>query len=183
MWLKKTEKIALIGLLVMNVAVAQTEKAPQVNDDARLMAMMDLQYADAQQCYLLTREMTEKEEPARNIIHLLVMAHGSGGGDSASVMVALEAAMARGCPINELDGSGVMPLHLAVLLNDGQMVAYLLEHGADPNGRMIRQNDDMDGLTVQELLNRLLESDVAKNTFPDRSQVQALLAGAQVSGQ
>jgi hypothetical protein len=55
--------------------------------------------------------------------------------DRETVEEVLRVLLSDGCDINAYNAWGETPLHDAILFNDARMVAFLLDHGADPSKR------------------------------------------------
>ena len=142
-----------IGMLLTASAVAQTTDHATAEshgaDAATQRAMLDMQYADEQRCFIIAGD------EVRPVMPLLVSSDGLPDVVHDHVLAALDDALVRGCDINQPDLLGLSPLNTAILQGNIALVRYLVEHGADPTLPISSANEEIDGLNSAGLLDIL----------------------------
>lgn len=161
-----------------NKATASVKEAAEAQQ--RIELMQNFEYSDEKQCYAVI----VPGEEANPILNLLVASYGLPDFDKAALQSALEAAVARGCDVNELGHSGLSPLHEAVLFNEPELVRFLLAHDADIEQKIQRPDSAVHELNARQFLDKLLLlAAEGKGDMRDRSAVQAALAQAEKTRQ
>ena len=171
---------ACLGFSCWQTSAAASKDAPSAKENAetqqRIELMQSFEYSDEKQCYAVIMP----GEEARPILNLLVSSYGLPDFDKAALQSALEAAVARGCDVNELGQAGLSPLHEAVLFNEPDLVRFLLAHGADIEQKIQRPDSAVHELNARQFLDKLLLlAAEGKGDMRDRSAVQAALAQAE----
>ena len=143
-----------IGMLLTASAVALTTDHATAEshgaDAATQRAMLDMQYADEQRCFIIAGD------EVRPVMPLLVSSDGLPDVVHDHVLAALDDALVRGCDINQPDLLGLSPLNTAILQGNIALVRYLVEHGADPTLPISSaKNEEIDGLNSAGLLDIL----------------------------
>lgn len=137
------------GLAVAAEQRSVPETVAQPHDDAAQQAMMAMEYADAQGCFII------HGDEVRPVLPLLIASDGLGEVQHAQVIAALDAALARGCDIDQPDLLGLSPLNTAILQGNIALVSYLIEHGADPDLPIRSDSESIDGLNSRAFLAEL----------------------------
>lgn len=137
-------RIALIGFMV-SVSVSA------YSDEARQQAMLDMQYADTQGCFIISGDAV------RPVLPLLVANDGLDGIEHRNVMAALDAVIKRGCDINQPDLNGLSALNTAILLGNVELARYLITRGADPKQIITSEREGLNGRDSSTLIDLLHE--------------------------
>lgn len=186
--------LSLVALLGATSAFAQEKTAPeplsskpntvdnvdkpvanQKNDTSVQRADDLFEYSDAQECHI----KVEGQEKPFSVLHALIASRGMSDKNQDQLLIAIGTTLAHGCDINEPDKAGLQPLNAAILFNDAEAVALLLEKGADPYLPIHKPNSPIDGLNSFDFLKIIKEKEKARqqNGAPPRdfSQVSAAL--------
>ena len=90
--------------------------------------------------------------------------------------IAIGTAIANGCDLNEPDIAGLQPLNAAILFNDAEIVALLLEKGADPYQPIHKPGSQIDGVNSFDFLKKIEEKEQARQgEKPNRAAVATAL--------
>lgn len=143
----------------------------QAQENVRSQSMADFEYVDEAQCHIAIDSQVQSVLPMLAIAWL----QASETAQKARICEAFDVALARGCDINAANFDGLAALHLAIIQGDGDLVQYLLTHGADPKRAIDSATSELNGLNAFTLLERLQEKDSAT----DRRRVQEALATRQ----
>lgn len=140
----------------------------QAQDYARLQQMADMEYVDEARCHIAL------DSNVQSVMPMLALAWLEAGEVSQRnrIREAFDVALARGCDINAANVDGLAALHLAIIHGDGEVVQYLLSHGADPARVIDSAIAELNGLNSFALLEWLAEQDAAT----DRRRVREALA-------
>jgi len=167
--------IALIAALAIGSALAAEEAANSApaetsKETAKSAAAIEgVEYSDAKECHIKT---ADKPMP---VIHALIAARGLTGSNPDQLRIALGTAIANGCDLNEPDQAGLQPLNAAILFNDAEIVALLLEKGADPYQPIHKPGSQIDGINSFDFLQKIEEKEKTREKAPDRSAVTSAL--------
>lgn len=89
----------------------------------------------------------------KRAINYIVAAFGMDGIDDEYVKKLISAYVKSGCGINELDVTGLTPLHDAILFGQPALVSFLLEHGSDSSVKAnLKNNGPTDAIEFARLL-------------------------------
>lgn len=147
----RTRLYCRIGTAFILVCMASTAVLAQNTGEAAQQAMMDMQYADEQGCFIINGD------EVRPVMPLLVSSDGLPDVAHEHVIAALDDALARGCDINQPDLTGLSPLNTAIVQSNVTLVRYLIEHDADPALLISSASGDISGLDSHGLLDVLSE--------------------------
>lgn len=158
------KRIFLISALALSLGA-------QAQDNARLQYMADMEYVDEARCHIALGNNVQ------SVIPMLALAwlETADASQKDRIREAFAIAVARGCDINAANFDGLSALHLAILKGDGDIVQYLLTHGADPKLRIESTAVELNGLDSFTLLELLQE----KDSGVDRRRVREALATRQ----
>ena len=118
----------------------------------------------------------EGQDKTLPVIHALIASRGLPGSNAAELRIAIGTAIANGCDLNEPDIAGLQPLNAAILFNDAEIVALLLEKGADPYQPIHKPGSQIDGVNSFDFLKKIEEKEQArKGDKPDRTAVATAL--------
>ena len=136
-------------------------------------AIEGVEYSDAKECHI----KIEGQDKTLPVIHALIASRGLPGSNAAELRIAIGTAIANGCDLNEPDIAGLQPLNAAILFNDAEIVALLLEKGADPYRPIHKADSPIDGMNSFQFLEKIQEKEKArKNGSPrDYSEVATAL--------
>ncbi len=136
------------------------------------VALEGVQYSDEKECHI----KIEGQDKTLPVIHALIASRGLPGSNAAELRIAIGTAIANGCDLNEPDIAGLQPLNAAILFNDAEIVALLLEKGADPYQPIHKPGSQIDGVNSFDFLKKIEEKEQArKGDKPDRSAVATAL--------
>ena len=152
-------------------AAEQAPTAPaKPAEKATPVAIEGVEYSDDKECHIKTNAQPMP------VIHALIAARGLPGANADELRIALGTAIANGCDLNEPDRAGLQPLNAAILFNDAEIVALLLEKGADPYQSIHKPGSQIDGANSFDFLQKIEEKEKArKGEHPDRSAVATAL--------
>lgn len=156
--------------------VFAAEPAPTASakpaEKATPVAIEGLQYADEKECHI----KIEGQDKTLPVIHALIASRGLPGSNAAELRIAIGTAIANGCDLNEPDIAGLQPLNAAILFNDAEIVALLLEKGADPYQPIHKPGSQIDGVNSFDFLKKIEEKEKARQgEKPDRAAVATAL--------
>ena len=131
-----------------------------------------MEYSDAKECHI----KIEGQDKTLPVIHALIASRGLPGSNAAELRIAIGTAIANGCDLNEPDIAGLQPLNAAILFNDAEIVALLLEKGADPYQPIHKPGSQIDGVNSFDFLKKIEEKEKARQgEKPDRAAVASAL--------
>ena len=155
---------------------------------AKPVAADAIEYSDAKECHIKTADKpmpvihaliasrgltADKPMP---VIHELIASRGLPDSNPDQLRIALGTAIANGCDLNEPDIAGLQPLNAAILFNDAEIVALLLEKGADPYQPIHKPGSQIDGVNSFDFLKKIEEKEKARQgEKPDRAAVATAL--------
>ena len=135
-------------------------------------AIEGVEYSDAKECHI----KIEGQDKTLPVIHALIASRGLPGSNAAELRIAIGTAIANGCDLNEPDIAGLQPLNAAILFNDAEIVALLLEKGADPYQPIHKPGSQIDGVNSFDFLKKIEEKEQARQgEKPDRAAVATAL--------
>lgn len=102
---------------------------------------------------------------------LMAAAYGEPEERKGMVLAQMKKALEAGCPVDEPDQVGLSALNGAILYGEPELVAMLLEHGADPRRKIVSPKTTINGLDSFAFLDML----EARDSKRDRSAIRALL--------
>lgn len=141
-------------------------------EKATPVAIEGVEYSDAKECHI----KIEGQDKTLPVIHALIASRGLPGSNAAELRIAIGTAIANGCDLNEPDIAGLQPLNAAILFNDAEIVALLLEKGADPYQSIHKPGSQIDGVNSFDFLKKIEEKEQArKGDKPDRAAVATAL--------
>ena len=170
--------LPLIAALALNSALAADEPAKPAEPAKETTpkaakpadAIEGVEYSADKECHIKTNAQPMP------VIHALIAARGLPGANADELRIALGTAIANGCDLNEPDRAGLQPLNAAILFNDAEIVALLLEKGADPYQSIHKPGSQIDGANSFDFLQKIEEKEKArKGEHPDRSAVATTL--------
>lgn len=146
-------KKSILGAIFMALGLLEV-KAQEVDENTApqqaLALMLDLQYADEQQCFVIDGDKVLPVMP------LLVSVDGLDAVAHEKVVQALEATLARGCDIHQADLMGLTPLNTAILHKNLALMDYLLDQGANPWLEIDSPKETLNGLNSLQFLDLLI---------------------------
>ena len=135
-------------------------------------AIEGVEYSDAKECHI----KIEGQDKTLPVIHALIASRGLPGSNAAELRIAIGTAIANGCDLNEPDIAGLQPLNAAILFNDAEIVALLLEKGADPYQPIHKPGSQIDGVNSFDFLKKIEEKEKARQgEKPNRAAVATAL--------
>ena len=166
----------IVALCAAGVFAADkpAEPAKEAGKEAAkpVAAIEGVEYSDAKECHI----KIEGQDKTLPVIHALIASRGLPGSNAAELRIAIGTAIANGCDLNEPDIAGLQPLNAAILFNDAEIVALLLEKGADPYQSIHKPGSQIDGINSFDFLKKIEEKEQArKGDKPDRAAVASAL--------
>ena len=118
-------------------------------------AIEGVEYSDAKECHI----KIEGQDKTLPVIHALIASRGLPGSNAAELRIAIGTAIANGCDLNE-----------------PEIVALLLEKGADPYQPIHKPGSQIDGVNSFDFLKKIEEKEKARQgEKPDRAAVATAL--------
>ncbi|UCJ18794.1 hypothetical protein K5Q02_10680 [Pseudomonas sp. MM211] len=102
---------------------------------------------------------------------LMAAAYGEAEARKEMALSQMKKALDAGCPVDEPDQVGLSALNGAILYGEPELVALLLERGADPRRKIISPKTTLNGLDSFAFLDMLGKRDGKR----DRKVIKALL--------
>lgn len=158
----------LPALLLACTAAASAQTLPDTLDG--LTEAIGARYADAAKCTIILPEKPQEPDP----LAVYLSAHRMlvPADFKPHLMTLLQEVKQRQCPFDAYNLRGFNALHFAVLGNDAELAAYLLDNGAKPDAPVRDRTTPLHGQNAVQLLQTV------KDSLPNRDHtaLEALLA-------
>lgn len=168
----KTLPALLLACACAAAPTAQNHPAAAANRPATLdglTASIGAHYTDAAQCTIALPEKPQEADPLA--VYLSAHRTLAPAALKPHLLTLLQEARRRNCPFDAYNLRGFTALHFAVLGNDAELAAYLLDNGAKPAASVRDKTTAIYGQNALQLLQTV------KKSRPDRdyTAIEALL--------